>query len=58
MASLTDLCAQRFEEFGTAGQAPRLRPLPLTAMAARYAKGDLDPVIGTAPNAAQQTRAA
>jgi len=44
MAALTELCAQRFEEFGTAGQAPRLRPLPLSAMAARYAKGELDPV--------------
>ena len=47
MAALTALCAQRFDEFGTAGQAPHLRPLPLSAMAARYAKGALDPVIGT-----------
>jgi fructose-bisphosphate aldolase class II len=46
MAALTDLCALRFEEFGTAGQAPRLRPMKLTEMAARYAKGDLDPVFG------------
>ena len=46
MAALTDLCAQRFEDFGTAGQAPRLRPMPLAAMAGRYAKRELDPVIG------------
>src|SRR3954469_8178948 len=26
MAALTALCAERFEEFGTAGQAPRLKP--------------------------------
>jgi fructose-bisphosphate aldolase class II len=38
MAALTELCATRFEEFSTAGQAPHIRPLPLTAMAVRYAK--------------------
>jgi fructose-bisphosphate aldolase, class II len=48
MAALTALCARRFEEFGTAGQAPKLRPLPLPEMAKRYAKGTLDPVIGAA----------
>jgi fructose-bisphosphate aldolase class II len=48
MASLTALCAQRFEEFGTAGQAPKLSPLPLKAMATRYAKGELDPVGASA----------
>ncbi len=45
MAALTKLCAQRFEEFGTAGQAPRIEPLPLSAMAKRYASGELDPRI-------------
>lgn len=58
MASLTELCARRFEEFGTAGQAPRLRPLPLKAMAARYAKGDLDPIAGGETPAPSMTRAA
>ncbi len=32
MALMTDLCRQRFEAFGTAGQADRIRPLPLAAM--------------------------
>jgi len=36
MAALEALCAERFEEFGTAGQAPRIRPLPLAEMARRY----------------------
>jgi fructose-bisphosphate aldolase class II len=45
MAALTKLCAQRFEEFGTAGQAPKIKPLPLSAMARRYASGELDPKI-------------
>ena len=48
VAALAALCAQRFEEFGTAGQAPRLRPLPLAEMSKHYAKGALDPVIGAA----------
>ena len=52
MAALTALCAQRFEEFGTAGQAPKLKPMPLPAMAALYARGALDPVIGGAARAA------
>ena len=46
MAALTELCARRFEDFGTAGQASHLRPGPLAAMAARYAKLELDPVSG------------
>jgi fructose-bisphosphate aldolase class II len=47
MAALTKLCAQRFEEFGTAGQAPKIKPLPLSAMAKRYASGELDPKIAS-----------
>jgi len=30
------LCKLRFEAFGSAGQAPRIKPLPLEAMARRY----------------------
>ena len=30
------ICKQRFEAFGCAGQAPRIKPLPLEAMAKRY----------------------
>jgi fructose-bisphosphate aldolase class II len=49
MAALTALCAQRFEEFGTAGQAPKLRPMPLPEMAKLYAKGALAPATATSP---------
>ena len=35
-AAARELCRERFEAFGCAGQAPRIRPLPLDAMAARY----------------------
>jgi len=35
-AAARSLCKQRFEAFGSAGQAPRIKPLPLEKMAARY----------------------
>ena len=46
MEAMTKLCKQRFEEFGTAGQAHKIKPLPVAAMAKRYAKGELDPKFG------------
>ena len=46
MQAMSDLCADRLERFGTAGNASRLKPLSLSAMASRYAVGELDPVIG------------
>jgi fructose-bisphosphate aldolase class II len=36
MAMMIEVCKARFEAFGTAGQADRIRPLPLEAMARRY----------------------
>ena len=46
MTAMTKLCRQRLEEFGTAGQASKIKVLPVSAMAARYAKGELDPTFG------------
>lgn len=43
MAALESLCRDRFERFGTAGQASKIKPLPLSEMARRYASGTLDP---------------
>ncbi|MFC7396283.1 class II fructose-bisphosphate aldolase [Chelatococcus sp. GCM10030263] len=45
MEAMTKLCKQRFEEFGTAGQAGKIKSLSLAAMAKRYEKGELDPKI-------------
>ncbi len=45
IAALRDLCRSRFQAFGTAGQASRIKPQPLAAMARQYASGALDPVI-------------
>ena len=53
MDAMRDLCRERFEAFGTAGQASKITPLPLAAMAKRYASGALDPVIGGARAAAE-----
>ncbi|RJE79927.1 class II fructose-bisphosphate aldolase [Paracoccus sp. JM45] len=36
MEMMAQVCQDRFEAFGTAGQADKLRPLPLSAMAGRY----------------------
>ncbi|MBF0307926.1 MAG: fructose-bisphosphate aldolase class II [Magnetococcales bacterium] len=39
------ICKARFEQFGTAGNASKLRVIPLDEMAKRYAAGTLDPRI-------------
>jgi fructose-bisphosphate aldolase, class II len=48
MDAMEKLCAQRFEEFGTAGQAGLIKVVPMSDMARRYASGALDPVMGKA----------
>jgi fructose-bisphosphate aldolase, class II len=45
--AMRKVCKQRFEEFGAAGWADKIRPLSMNAMAKRYAKGELDPKFGT-----------
>ena len=37
MEMMTEICKARYEAFGTAGNASKLKPLPLAAMAKRYA---------------------
>jgi fructose-bisphosphate aldolase class II len=44
-AAARDLCLQRFEAFGSAGQASKIKVVPLDRMAARYAAGELAAVI-------------
>ncbi|TBW34871.1 fructose-bisphosphate aldolase class II [Siculibacillus lacustris] len=41
MEAMQALCKARFEEFGAAGRASKIKPIPLPAMAARYRTGDL-----------------
>ena len=53
MAAMRALCQQRFQEFGTAGNASRIKVLPLSAMAKRYALGELSPKFGVSQMAAE-----
>ncbi len=39
------VCLARYEQFGTAGNAPRIKPVPLDEMARRYAAGELKQVV-------------
>ncbi|MDR3437747.1 class II fructose-bisphosphate aldolase [Telmatospirillum sp.] len=43
MAAMQKLCASRYEQFGTAGNASKIKVIPLTEMAKRYKDGSLDP---------------
>jgi fructose-bisphosphate aldolase class II len=43
MQAMRDLCRQRFEAFGTAGNASRIKVIALDEMAKRYNSGSLDP---------------
>ena len=39
------LCRDRYEQFGAAGQASKIRPIGMEEMARRYAKGEIDPRV-------------
>jgi len=43
IAAMTKLCEERYEQFGTAGNASKIKVVPLTEMAKRYKDGSLDP---------------
>ncbi|WP_088348712.1 MULTISPECIES: class II fructose-bisphosphate aldolase [Rhodomicrobium] len=48
IAAMQKVCEERFEQFGTAGRAAKIKVMPLAEMAKRYASGALDPRIGAA----------
>jgi fructose-bisphosphate aldolase class II len=48
MDALRDLCRDRFDAFGAAGNAGRIKVVPMDEMARRYARGALDPRIAAA----------
>ena len=43
--AMKEICRARYEAFGTAGNASKIRALSLEAMTERYAKGELDPKV-------------
>jgi fructose-bisphosphate aldolase, class II len=52
MDAMRVLCQERFEQFGTAGHASKIKVIPLAEMAKRYRSGALDPRIGDMASAA------
>ena len=45
VAAAASVAKNRFEAFGSAGQASKIKVIPLDSMAARYAKGELSAII-------------
>ena len=44
-AAMKDICKARYEAFGSAGHASKIKPLLLETMISRYESGELDPKI-------------
>jgi len=42
---MSEICKARYEAFGTAGNASKIKPISMETMFERYAAGDLDPRI-------------
>ena len=53
IAAMRALCKARYEQFGTAGQASKIKPIPLAEMARQYAAGALDPKVAGVTQAAE-----
>jgi fructose-bisphosphate aldolase class II len=53
MEAMRAVCKARFEEFGAAGNADKIKVLPLATMAKRYASGELAPKLGITKQAAE-----
>jgi fructose-bisphosphate aldolase class II len=43
--AMKEICRARYEAFGTAGNASKIKVLSLDAMTGRYLSGELDPKI-------------
>jgi fructose-bisphosphate aldolase class II len=47
-AAMEEVCRERFEVFGSAGNASKIKVIPLSDMAKRYASGELDQKVSPA----------
>lgn len=45
ITAMSDICIARFEAFGTAGQASKIKAISLDSMHERYLSGELDPKV-------------
>jgi fructose-bisphosphate aldolase class II len=52
LKAMEDLCRDRFEQFATAGNASRIKPISVADMAKAYASGALDPKVASSKSAA------
>lgn len=43
--AMKDICKNRYESFGTAGNASKIKPIDLESMVKRYESGELDPRV-------------
>ncbi len=43
--AMKEICVARYEAFGTAGNASKIKPISLEVMTQRYARGELDPKV-------------
>jgi len=44
-AAMKDICKARYEAFGCAGQADKIKPISMEVMFGRYGSGELDPKV-------------
>ena len=42
---MRDICKSRYEAFGTAGNASKIKAMSLEAMVTRYQSGELEPKV-------------
>ncbi|WP_339806594.1 class II fructose-bisphosphate aldolase, partial [uncultured Marinobacter sp.] len=45
MTAMTEVCIARYEAFGAAGNASKIKPVNLEQMFMRYESGELDPKV-------------
>jgi fructose-bisphosphate aldolase class II len=45
LEAMQKVCEERYQQFNTAGQASKIKIVPLADMAKRYAAGKLDPKV-------------
>ncbi len=45
MAAAKAICKERYEQFGCAGMASKIKPVPLDSMASRYRQGELKQIV-------------
>jgi fructose-bisphosphate aldolase class II len=42
---MKEICVARYQAFGCAGQASKIKPMSLEKMAERYKKGELNAIV-------------